>query len=109
MKINRIIASPGSGKTFNLMKQAAENKGVFVCQNAEHMREKAVAYGFSRLPIMSFEDFINSIQDYPLTYCNSSIRGYRDPEGRKFYIDEIEGFVNFICLNTFGGYTSTLE
>jgi hypothetical protein len=43
---SRIIASRGTGKTKELMRLALENNGIFVCQNARHMREKALAYGF---------------------------------------------------------------
>ena len=34
----RIIASRGMGKTKQLMSEAYENNGIFVCQNARHMR-----------------------------------------------------------------------
>lgn len=107
---SRIIASRGTGKTKELMRLALENNGIFVCQNARHMREKALAYGFVGLQIMSFDEFINNIQDYPISYApDITMRGYKDPDGRQFYIDEVEGFVNFICLNTFAGYSLSLE
>lgn len=107
---SRIIASKGTGKTKELMRLAIENNGIFVCQNARHMKEKALAYGMQGLQVMSFEEFIENIQDYPLSYApDKSVRGYKDPDGRPFYIDEVEGFVNFICLNTFAGYSLSLE
>jgi hypothetical protein len=107
---SRIIASRGTGKTKELMRLALENNGIFVCQNARHMREKALAYGFVGLQIMSFDEFISNIQDYPISYApDITMRGYKDPDGRQFYIDEVEGFVNFICLNTFAGYSLSLE
>ena len=105
----RIIAGRGTGKTKELMHEALANNGIFVCQNARHMKEKALAYGFNHLKIMSYEEFIENIHDYPLSYCDATVRGYRDPDGARFYIDELEGFVNFICLNTFEGYTLSLE
>ena len=105
----RIIASRGTGKTKALMYEALINNGIFVCQNAKEMREKANTYGFNHLKIMSFDEFICNIHDYPLNYCDATIKGYRDPDGSRFYIDEIEGFVNFNCLNTFEGYTLSLE
>lgn len=107
---SRIIAGRGTGKTKELMRQAVENNGIFVCQHARHMKEKAAAYGFPDLCIMSFDEFKENIQDYPLTYSDEiTVRGYRDPEGRQFYIDELEGFVNYLCLNTCAGYTLSLE
>lgn len=109
----RIIAGQGTGKTKQLMQEAYENNGIFVCQNDRHMREKANAYGFYRLSIMSFREFINNIKKYPInnniTSSDNWIMGYIDPNGQQFYIDEIESFVNFICLNSLGGYTLSQE
>lgn len=109
--MKRIIAGQGTGKTKQLMQEAYENNGIFVCQNDRHMREKANAYGFYRLSIMSFREFIDNIKkQYPINDTISyQIMGYKDPDDKQFYIDEIEGFVNFICLNTLGGYTLSLE
>lgn len=108
--MQRIISGRGTGKTRALMEEAHNNNGVFVCQNALHMREKANAYGLHGLAIISYYDFINNIQDYPVTYSDDvTIKGYIDEEGRNFYIDELEGFVQFICLNKFKGYTLSLE
>ena len=45
----RIIAGRGTGKTKELMHEALANNGIFVCQNARHMKEKALAYGFNNL------------------------------------------------------------
>ena len=105
--MERIIRVRGTGKTKELMEQAYLNNGIFVCQNARHMREKAVAYGFTHLNIMSYEEFRDNIQEYDaITF---TLKGYKDPEGRKFYIDELEDFVSFICLNTLGGYSLSLE
>lgn len=106
----KIISGRGTGKTKALMAEVLQNNGVLVCQNALHMREKANAYGFHGLSIMSYRDFIDNIQDYPLTYApEQSIRGYKDEDNRSFYIDELEGFVQHLCLNKFAGYTLSLE
>lgn len=107
--MKRIVDYRGTGKTIALMEEAYNNNGIFVCQNPFHMREKAIEYGFSKLNIMSFNDFIENIHDNNISWVNKTIKGYKDPEGRKFYVDEIEGFINFICLNTLGGYTLSLE
>jgi hypothetical protein len=107
--MQKIIASRGTGKTKQLMYEAYHNNGIFVCQNVNHMREKANAYGFTGLNMISFYDFINNIHDYPLSWTETTVRGYKDPEGKQFYIDEIEGFVQHICLNNLAGYTLSLE
>ena len=108
--MQRIISGRGIGKTKALMEETLRNNGVFVCQNVLHMREKANAYGLHGLSIISYRDFINNIQDYPLSYAPEQfIRGYKDEEDRNFYIDELEGFVQFLCLNKFAGYTLSLE
>ena len=39
----------------------------------------------------------------------SIIAGLENKSSGKIYIDEIEGFVQFICLNKFCGYTLTNE
>lgn len=104
MNIYKIIEDRGTGKTKRLMAEAYENNGIFVCQNAYHMREKANAYGFVGLHIVSFEEFIENIAPYNM-YADVMKQGYKDPDGRNIYIDELEGFVNFICFNKFKGYT----
>ena len=101
-----IIEERGTGKTRKLMEEAYYNNGIFVCQNAYHMREKANAYGLRGLNIVSFEEFIENIVPHNM-YGDVMKQGYKDSEGRNIYIDELEGFVNFICFNKFKGYTIT--
>ena len=100
----RIIASRGTGKTRALMEEAYKNDGLFVCQNAMRMREKASAYGLHGLKIISFSDFINEIQPH-VAYSDVTVTGYKHESGCDIYVDELEGLVNFICLNKFKGYT----
>lgn len=110
--IARIIDNRGTGKTKELIWKAYTNNGILVCQNERHMKEKAASYGIHNLDIISYRDFIDSIQKYPITYMEPTDTyrlGYRNEDGKRFYIDELEGFVNFICLNTLGGYTLTKE
>ena len=102
-----IIEERGTGKTRSLMEEAYKNNGIFVCQNAFHMREKANAYGLHGLEIISFQDFINEIQLHEFEYTNIKATGYRHEYGKKVYIDELEGFINYLCFNRFGGYTIT--
>lgn len=100
----RIVASRGTGKTRALMEEAYKNNGLFVCQNAHRMFEKANAYGFNGLKIISFRDFIDEIEPHTM-YSDVAIQGYQHESGCDIYIDELEGLVNFICLNKFKGYT----
>ena len=109
MNIYNIIESSGTGKSRRLMEEAYRNNGIFVCQNALHMREKANAYGLSGLKIVSFDEFINDIMPHPSFSSEVLVTGYKDEEGRGIYIDELEGFTNFICLNKFKGYTITKD
>ena len=105
----QVVAKRDSGKTKRLMEEALNNNGIFVCQNPYPASQKAQAYGFFGLQILSYDEFIENICEYPLTWTETRVKGYRDPDGRKFYIDNINGFVNFICLNTLGGYSLTIE
>lgn len=108
--MEKIISGRGTGKTKQLMEIASQNNGIFVCQNALHMREKANAYGFHKLNIISYRDFIDQIKCHPISYSDDmTIKGFKDSEGRLIYIDELEGFVQHICLNRFSGYSLSLE
>lgn len=107
--MERIISGRGTGKTRQLMEAAIQNNGIFVCQNALHMKEKANAYGLHGLNVMSYREFIDEIKDHPLSYSEMTIKGFKDSDGKPIYIDEIEGFVQHICLNRFMGYSFSLE
>ena len=104
----RIIEDSCTGKTRRLMEEAYNNNGIFVCQNAEHMRVKANAYGLHGLTIVSFREFIDDIMPH-IAYSDVTVRGYKHPNGGDIYVDELEGLVNFICLNKFKGYTITKD
>lgn len=107
--MKRIIAGNSTGKTKKLMQECLCNGGIFVCQNAIHMREKANAYGLYGLTIMSYDDVIADIKEHTLPLTGYTVHGFRSPGDAPIYIDEIEAFVHFICLNKFCGYTLTNE
>lgn len=108
--MERIFGNCGTGKTKRLMEAAIANNGIFVCQNAMHMKEKANAYGLHGLQVMSYRELIDKITEHPLSYSQDMmIKGFKDEEGRPIYIDELEGFVQHICLNRFVGYSLTGE
>ena len=107
--MKRIIAGNSTGKTRELMFECLCNGGIFVCQNALRMKEKANAYGLYGLTIMSYEDVIADIKDHTLPLTEYTVHGFKSPDDAPIYIDEIEGFVQFICLNRFCGYTLTNE
>jgi hypothetical protein len=100
----RIVASRGTGKTRALMEEAYKNNGLFVCQNPHRMYAKADTYGFHGLKIISFRDFIDEIQPHTV-YGDVQVTGYKHEYDCDIYVDELEGLVNFICLNKFKGYT----
>lgn len=93
----RIISGVGTGKTKQLMYEAWHNNGIYVCQNEPRMREKANIYGFVGLKIISFSEFISDIMSQHLE------------ADVKFYIDELEEFVDYMCLNTLAGYTLSID
>lgn len=106
--MERVLGSSGTGKTKRLMEIAIENNGIFVCQNDMHMRAKASAYGLHGLQAMSYRDFIDEIKDHPVSWSDGmTIKGFKDEEGRPIFIDELEGFVQHLCLNRFVGYSLT--
>ena len=100
-----IIGGRGIGKTKQLMESCLANGGVFVCQNARHMREKANAYGFQGLKIVSYNDVIDDIKEYPLSLSETIVKGYKNANNDYFYVDELEGFAQYIFLNHLNGYT----
>ena len=104
-----IIGGRGIGKTRQLMAACLANEGVFVCQNAERMREKASAYGFHGLKIVSYRDVIDDIKEHPLSYSETTIKGYKSDDNDYFYVDELEGFTQYIFLNHLNGYTLSQE
>lgn len=88
----RIIDERGSGKTSRLMLLAKETGGVIVCSNARAMQEKARAYGISGLDFISYGDFVR----HPSLY-------------KKFYIDELESFINYTFGQGMEGYSISKE
>lgn len=104
--MKRIIGTKDSGKTKELMQECQSVNGIFVCQNPDHMRYKANAYGIHGLEIVGYLDFIEEIKEHKEEIFPTSrpIIGYKN-EGKPIFVDEISGLVNFICLNRLHGYT----
>ena len=104
--MKRIIGTSSSGKTKELMYECQAKQGIFVCQNPEHMRYKANAYGIHGLEIIGYLDFIEQIKPHESEVFSSNrpIIGYKN-SNKPIYVDEIAGLVNFICLNKLSGYT----
>lgn len=91
----RVINVADSGKTKQLMKEANECKGFIVCRNTNSMARKADAYGFKDVGILSYDDYFDLVK-------------YAKTKNLKFYIDELETFIEAICPG-FAGYSMTLE
>ena len=89
----RVLDGRGTGKTGRLMLLAKEVNGVLVCENPIAMRNKAQIYGLTGFDIISYSDYVQ--HNYPFD--------------KLCFIDELESFVQFLCLNKFAGYTLSLE
>lgn len=87
-----VIGERGTGKTFKLMQLAQEHNGVFVCQNPQAMKQKALNYGLSGFDIISYIEF-NRIFD---------------EIDRIYFIDEIDLFFKEI-ESQIVGYSLTLD
>ena len=74
------------------MKMASETGGVIVCSNPYAMTEKAKAYGFTNLEFVSYSEFGHSTFHY-----------------KKYYIDDLEAFINHCFLERVYGYTLSIE
>lgn len=72
----KIIGGNGTGKTRQLMMQAKEQHGVFVCSNVERYRAKAHAYGIVDLPIISYTDLFTDNYDKNLPVFINKIDKY---------------------------------
>ena len=77
------------------MKEANECKGFIVCKNTNSIARKADAYGFKDVGILSYDDYFDLVK-------------YAKTKNLKFYIDELETFIEAICPG-FAGYSMTLE
>lgn len=93
----RIISGRGTGKTKQLLNEAAKNHGTVICANPNAMWEKAKAYGIYGCNFVSYYDFINA--DALAPFGN-------------FYIDELENLIAATKTNktnVFKGYTLSNE
>ena len=87
-----VIGERGTGKTFKLMKLAQEHNGVFVCQNPQAMKQKALNYGLSGFDIISYKEFYRTFDEIHTSY----------------FIDEIDLFFKALESQVIG-YSLTLE
>ncbi len=106
----QIIGGRSCGKTKALLFEVSRTNGLLVCQNTIHMREKAYALGLTGLNIISYKDFIEKIQDYPIEYAPQyTHRGFKEVDCKQIYVDELEGLVQYLCFNRLNGYSLTKE
>lgn len=110
-KTLQIIGGRGIGKTYKLLEEADKNKGVVVCRNTFALREKARTYGFKNVQFLEYKDFVQNIESYPsdTDWYSEAIKGFKTPEEKTLYIDELEGLVKYICFNNLQGYTLSQE
>lgn len=105
----QIIGGRGIGKTKALMELAQETGGTIICQNATHMREKAKAYGITNIKFLSYRDVIDSIDSHPISYAPETSIKYFQSNDMFFYVDNIDGFANFVLNNKLTGYSLSTE
>lgn len=105
----QIIGSRGIGKTKALIELASKNNGIIICQNATHMREKAKAYGYDNVKIISYRDVIDNINPHPVSYAPELVIKYYDGIDCPCYIDNLDGFANFVLNNKLTGYSLSME
>ena len=79
----RIIDKKCSGKTSRLLLLAKENNAIVVCQDPNHMKEKAYAYGITGLEFMSYIGY-----DYEVNHCNKKI-------DKPILIDVLDNFLKY--------------
>ena len=89
----RVIGGRGVGKTYRLLEQANNAKGVVVCSNPRALREKAYSWGFTDITdFISYRESVNY-------YTENSI-----------FLDEIEKYAaELLNRYRFAGYTQTWE
>lgn len=79
----KILASRGTGKTAQLLKEAQADNAVVVCSNPNGLEYKAKALGINDLKFMSYGEFyIHHNQDH------------------QYMVDEIDGLLQ--CMNVIG-------
>lgn len=81
----KIINTPGTGKTKQLMALCQEEGATLVCKNPEAMFVKSKAYGYS-INIISYLDFLQT-SDY---------------NQNNAYLDDIDEFLEIIGCNCLG-------
>lgn len=75
----RVIRSRDAGKTKELLKECANNNGLFVCRHPNSIQDKCMAYGIPFVKAIGFEDLRN-LSDI-------------EKSENRIYIDELELFV----------------
>ena len=87
----KLLGTRGSGKTYELLKEASRNKNaVVICSNPAAMKEKIRSYGLPEIECVSYgENVYNLIK-------------------KDVYIDEIDKCLNAIYPHI-AGYTGSIE
>lgn len=87
--MEKIIGGQGTGKTKELIAIANAQNAVIVCETPDRMVEKIHGYGYVGIECISYEDYIAIGAD----------KANAQP-GKKYVVDDIEGFLYHISKGT---------
>ena len=92
----RIIDGRGTGKTGRLFILAKENEGSkIVCSNPSALKVKAYSYGFSGIDFISYSEFLET--------------PYHEKAQNKYFIDELDLFLDHLAGRSIIGYNISVE
>ena len=87
-----IIRGRETGKARDLIAFAAKNNATIVTENPNAFKVKAESYGFSNIDVISWEEFILSVNFE-----------------KKIVIHNIDKMMNWFCGDNLIGFSATLE
>jgi len=86
----KIINAKSTGKTKQLIREAAKTGGTIVCAHPENIGYKCIAYDLPRVNAVHYTDDLSDIEG-------------------NIYIDELEEFMKYNLGKRFVGYTLSNE
>lgn len=94
----RIVGSPSTGKTKEILTYAKNNNCIVVCAVPSRLTTKASCYGLGYIECISYDNFLAQYKDGTL-------------EPRSYLIDELENLVSMMFQgeSTFAGYDMSIE
>lgn len=87
----KIIRPPSTGKTDELIQYAVDHDCIIVCDNPQHMIQKAHVGGFGSVDARSYSWLTES-----------------QTADKKILIDELDKFIEYYLNGAFAGFTQTI-